>query len=85
MWRGHASALARYALACLEELSKRGRHYPHHVLTFRGYVTDDRTPSWLGDDRLHSSHWAALLRKDPAWYSALGWTDDIGTPLYWPI
>ena len=27
-----------------------------------------RLPPWLGDEALHRSHRAALLRKDPNWY-----------------
>lgn len=87
MWRGYAPALARYSLACLAELSRRGRNYPHHVAEFNQYVIDDATlPPWLGDERLHRSHRAALLLKDPAWYGRFGWTERPGEYEYfWPV
>lgn len=81
MWRGYECALARYALAGLEELSRRGRHYPHHISTFTAYLdADNQTPPWFGDGRLHASHRAALLYKDYAWYSQFGWSEEPAIP-----
>jgi hypothetical protein len=84
MWRGFESALARYALALFRELTRRGRHYPVHILFFEPLVTSNALPSWLGDERLHSSHRAALLRKDPVWYGKYGWDDDV-SEYFWPV
>lgn len=93
MWANFKPALALYSLYGLEELSRRGRHYPHHVEFFKNYIPqyaagidlqeiyDTITlPSWLGDDRLHSSHRAALLYKDEVWYSRYNWQEKPATP-----
>jgi hypothetical protein len=46
-------------------------------------------PPWFGDERLHSSHRAALLFKNPGWYGKLEWVekadnpDDNGKLHYW--
>lgn len=92
MWLGYESALARYALACFEELSARGRHYSTHIEHFTTLVVDDRLPPWLGDERLHSSHRAALLCKDAVWYSQFGWSESAAVrnekgslPYFWPV
>lgn len=92
MWKGYESALARYALACFAELASRGKHYPTHVQYFTQFVVDDRLPPWFGDDRLHSSHRAALLYKLPQWYGVFEWKElpavpnDKGSlPYFWPV
>jgi hypothetical protein len=92
MWRGFESALARYALACFRELTRRGRNYPHHIAFFETFIRDALVPPWLGDERLHSSHRSALLMKNPTWYSQFGWSESpmvVGVdgkhPYYWPV
>jgi hypothetical protein len=44
-----------------------------------------RLPPWLGDERLHRSHRAALARKDPQHYR--GRFDDVeqDMPYFWPV
>lgn len=92
MWRGYESALARYSLACLAELSRRGRRYPHHIRFFEKFVTDERIPDWLGNEEFHASHRAALLYKNFEWYKHFGWKESPAIPnekgslpYYWPI
>ena len=41
-------------------------------------------PSWLGDDKLHSSHRAALLYKDFEHYSQCNWLEEPIINYYWP-
>lgn len=36
-------------------------------------------PPWLGDERVHASHQASLLRKDPAHYRGWHWPTRRGT------
>lgn len=38
-------------------------------------------PPWLGDERIHSSHRACLLYKDPEWYGKYGWCEEPTGPL----
>jgi len=81
MWHGYECALARYALFGLAELSKRERHYPHHIATFSEYLNNDsRMPPWLGDLAFHASHRAALLYKDWNWYNQFGWQEQPALP-----
>ena len=42
-------------------------------------------PEWIGDDRVHASHQAALVRKDPAFYGELFPDADPELPYYWPV
>jgi hypothetical protein len=95
MWKGLEGWLAVYALFGLEELEKRGKSYPHHVKTVQNILEQHSMgivpPEWFGDERLHSSHRAALLYKNYEWYSKFGWKespaipDEKGRlPYFWP-
>ncbi len=92
MWVDYKSALATYALCGLAELSRRGYDYPHHCDTFKAYLSPETIlPPFVGDDRLHGSHRAALLYKNPEWYGRFGWSESPATPdingrlpYYWP-
>jgi hypothetical protein len=92
MWADYRPAIAAYALCGLAELSQRGYDYPHHRDTFEQYLSPEIVlPPFVGDDRLHSSHRAALLFKNREWYGRFGWTelpaipDHKGRlPYYWP-
>lgn len=88
MWRGYEYALCLYILACFEELTFRGRHYPHHIdeVTNVMYQHNKKDmPPWLGREDIHSSHRANLLRKDPVWYGKFGWTESPREGYVWPI
>ena len=94
MWVGHKPALAEYCLACLNELEKRGRRYPHHVEFFTAIRNEGEVvmPEWFGDERVHSSHRAALLFKNPQHYGQFGWSESPAVPnekgklpYFWPV
>jgi hypothetical protein len=79
MWRGYEYALALYCIAGLNELFRRGKDYPHHRLTFEGFLSnypDTGMPPWLGNEAFHSCHRAILLWKNPLWYGQFGWTEE---------
>jgi hypothetical protein len=88
MWRGYEPALAIYALSLLKELKLRGRDYPKWFDFYNEILAPIRTqihmPPWLGDERVHSSHRANLLRKDPVWYGKFGWVEEPREGYYWP-
>ena len=90
MWRQYMYSLCDYAIAGLEILTDRGLHYPHHYTTIQNLQVSFRNrgkPYWIGDERLHSSHRAALLGKDTEYYSRFGWTEtptQSPHPYYWP-
>jgi len=90
MWHRYDSALASYLLAGVDELYDRGRSYYDRpwckelVDILYKFGDDIRLPPWWGDERVHSSHRANLLRKDPVWYGQWGWTEAPDTGYYWP-
>ena len=92
MWRGFTPALVAYGLACVDEWQGRG-----HADSTRPMIAEfapgaDRRvlerlgqlPPWLGDERLHVSHQAALLRKDPAFYRPVFGDVEEPTDYWWP-
>ena len=94
MWAEYRPALAQYILCCFRELAVRGRHYPRYVYECQLFLQHNgpiMRPPWLGDTRLHSSHRASLLYKDPIWYGKFGWDDPPAVlvknkiPYFWPI
>ncbi len=75
MWRGHEDWLDFYKACCLCEGSRRREEW----------CTDAKPPLtsppiWLGDPRLHISHRANLVRKDPDHYSEY-WGGGRGGPV----
>ncbi len=91
MWRGYKDALALYLWEGCEELARRGKDYtdrPWHQDILDEMNPDINSlvlPPWLGDDKLHSSHRANLLRKDPIWYGQYGWDEEPSEGYYWPV
>lgn len=100
MWKGHEEALGAYGVAICREWRQRGRadtceEKITHDLTAAGIRVPPRRqaalararalPPWLGDEQVHRSHRAALLRKDPDWYGER--LDDTPTDLeyVWPV
>ncbi|WP_055475722.1 MSMEG_6728 family protein [Gordonia sp. HS-NH1] len=95
MWRGHTPALVAYGLAVVDVWTREGRAdstaamiaefapdvvgRPQSELAAQGLM-----PEWLGDDRLHCSHRAALLRKAPDFYGAVFDDVDDEQPYFWP-
>jgi hypothetical protein len=90
MWRGYEDALAVYLWAGVLELDNRGKLYYDRpwCIELHNRVArchDIKYPSWLGDERVHSSHRANLKRKDPVWYGQFGWTEAPMEGYYWPV
>lgn len=87
MWRGHEYHLGLYLLAGCQVLEERGKAYPaviQRIQTEMVKFKDTGAPSWLGDEKFHSSHRSNLLRKLPTWYSQFGWTEPLDLPYVWP-
>lgn len=80
MWRGYENALAAYMDACIDEWVGRG--YRNTMILAR--PTSIIMPPWFGDPSFHASHRSNLLRKDPTFYGALGWTEGTELPYVWP-
>lgn len=85
MWAKHINGIAAYGVAICDEWISRG-----YKDTCREKIIDIATPDfadlpeWWGDERVHSSHRANLLRKLPEFYSQFGWIEDPEMPYFWP-
>lgn len=86
MWDGYVPFLACYGLAVCTEWINRG--YKDSLLPFMLAYSyrhiSDKVPYWLGDERLHRSHRAALLYKQPEHYNQFGWSEEPELNYYWP-
>ena len=82
MWMGYLDALKHYHNIMVEEWINRG-----YKNTMKFYETSSSIvlPHWLGDERIHASHRANLIRKDPAHYSQFNWSESPDMPYYWPV
>lgn len=84
MWSRHLPALVEYGIVICEEWCERGYSdlvrfdlYPHRV-------GSPKMPPWLGSPKLHASHRANLIRKDPVHYGQFGWTETPVDGYFWP-
>ena len=80
MWRDYPDALALYHNTMISEWISRGYNNNMPLLEYNSV----EYPTWLGDNRLHSSHRANLIRKDSSFYGWPWWDDDPDMPYYWP-
>jgi hypothetical protein len=81
MWAGYEDALRCYMNACIREWMRRGFVNRMQLAEVSGTPV---MPPWLGDERLHRSHRANLLRKDPGYYARYEWDVDPDLPYFWP-
>lgn len=82
MWLGHSNALKMYFNTMVEEWIGRGYNNTMEPYVLRGNIF---LPKWIGTRRLHSSHRANLLRKDPEHYGRFGWKEEPAEGYYWPV
>ena len=88
IWANYKKALAQYCLAGLEELSKRGRHYPKWIQYYESVnksAPDTGLPKCVGNEAFHASHRSNLLKKDFAWYGRFGWAEPADLPYVWTV
>ena len=99
MWAGYEEALGAYGLAVCRAWRDRGHADScdakiradlaglgiHHTRSQGDLDRAGDLPPWLGNEVLHRSHRAALLRKDPGWYGPrfLDAPDD--ADYHWPV
>lgn len=94
MWRGYETWLAEYATTMCNEWIIRG--YRDNCMTIIADLLTDYIaqhgpeinrlyPPWLGDNRLHSSHRAALKLKYPIWYAKYNWEEEAKMNYWWPV
>lgn len=88
MWKGHEGALLAYATQISTEWRSRGKQdkmLEWFLPRAQFHLATVDPPPWFGDEEFHASHRSNLLRKDPAWYSQFGWTEDSSLPYVWPV
>ena len=80
MWRNHVTALKFYFNTSIEEWVNRGFK---NTMEYETISEDIQLPSFIGDERFHSSHRANLLKKQPDFYSKYGWSENPLDPYVW--
>lgn len=92
MWQGHEIALCEYGLIICDEWFSRGYRDTVHsqLLTLHNFLYEQPRrskdlPTWLGNEKFHSSHRSNLLRKAPEWYGRFGWIEGPDQPYFWPV
>jgi hypothetical protein len=89
MWKGYENALLTYAHAMVAEHLRRGYSssilmpWVLAIMVERSVSPSDPLPWWWGDNRIHSSHRAALYRKNPDHYPQ--WANETATEYWWPV
>lgn len=91
MWRGHEMSLCTYGMVICSEWSSRG--YKDNMFNRIADIYTDlfysnaccENPSWLGVEKFHSSHRAALLFKNYEWYKQFNWAEEPKLEYYWPV
>lgn len=89
MWRGYELHLCLYGMTICEEWFNRGytdtmwKRFHERYKKLREKELQD-PPPWLGREDLHSTHRAALLAKNPEWYSRFGWKEEPCIAYVWP-
>ena len=82
MWVGYLDGLKYYCNVMIQEWINRG--YNNNMAKYDLPNKFD-LPSWIGDERIHSSHRSNLLRKDFLYYSKYGWTESPDVAYFWPV
>lgn len=83
MWRGFELALAEYYNESLRAFTNAGGK---NIVLQPIYIHGSYTyPLWLGNELVHSTHRANLLRKDPVFYGQYGWTEQPLEGYHWPV
>ena len=82
MWQGYENALIEYRNCILYEWEIRGYKNILSKYIEPGHVI---YPAWFSDERVFSSHRAALLHKNIEWYSQFNWTESPELNYFWPV
>jgi len=83
MWRDNLDALKMYGTEICLEWIRRG--YNDNLISHFQHKPAPDMPAWLGDERIHISHQANLVRKLPEYYRIHFPTVDETLPYHWPI
>lgn len=82
MWKDNVDWLVLYGLAMCEEWISRGYKDTCTDKIAKFYSKQTKFPDWI-NERLCSSHRAALLKKDFGYYSQFGWSEQPSINYIW--
>ena len=86
MWLPYADVLNVYRDIFVQEwLDRRLIRPPAIASEAEGAYKYNNWPLWINNEKIFSSHRAALLVKNPQWYSQFGWKEKPEINYYWPI
>jgi hypothetical protein len=98
MWRDNPLTLALYAIAICEAwialgyqeslipwFELRREKLTEQLQRTNACIFPESPPVWLGDQKFHSSHRAALLFKNPTHYGQFGWIEEPKIEYVWPM
>lgn len=83
LWKGYEEALKLYINNIIEEWINRG--YNNSQIIYDINYNNLIYPHWLGNEKFHSSHRAALLCKNYDWYSQFNWREKPKINYYWRV
>lgn len=81
MWKNFVPALKLYMNYSIIEWIDRGFKNTMEMESLD--ETQIILPSFIGNERFHSSHRANLLKKEPDFYQKYGWTENPQDPYVW--
>lgn len=81
MWTGFENALKLYSNAMVGEWLRRG--YRNSLEIYKLDGCNIVFPWWLGEEKFHASHRAALLAKYYEHYSKYGWIEEPNIRYIW--
>jgi hypothetical protein len=90
MWEGHEPQLCEYALVLVGNWERRKlvgsyrTEFERHMEWATSGDFNMAKPDWFGDEQVHLSHKAALIRMEPTFYAALFPGVDPAMQMVWP-
>lgn len=86
MWRHYHEALVHYGIVMCQEWITRG-HTTANLEKIEAFATGAPIilPPWIGDETIHESHRANLIRKDLNFYRGWGFTEEPENGYLWPV
>lgn len=83
MWVDYEEYLKHYFNCSLHEWERRGYHNVK-LVPFQIDESKLEVPWWFGNQEVHASHRANLLRKNAQWYGQFGWSEIPAKGYCWP-
>lgn len=86
MWKGAERSLIYYGATICDEWINRGYKDTcrEKIVAFLQVFPSVERHWWLGDNRFHASHRAALLAKNYQHYKQFGWKEAPKIDYFWP-